>query len=451
MRIHLYCVLFLLVFSSTSCYNSRWQRFKEIVAGLQEYDEQLQNLNKAGHDPQGEEIKNEFMSDFPCPPSKSTEKPKSVNQLRPGDIDVIAALGDSLTAANGAEARTLIGVLTQFRGVSWSIGGDDDITEIRSLGNVFKYYNPSVYGYSTGTGNEKRANSKFNVAVPGAVSEDMAVQAGELIKRLKNDPNTDFYNDWKIITLFIGGNDLCGWCDNQERFTGDQFEANIKEALDIFHSTVPRALVNVVNIMDLTQLSLLKGVVCSVVHLAICSCAVYGERIHQVSDLSQQYNQLVEKLILSERYDTREDFTVVLQPFLSHAKIPLDKEGNGDLTYFAPDCFHFSLKSHATSSIALWNNMIQPVGGKADVVNVDDKYNCPSQIFPYLYTNLNSEPDWQPRYPEPLANSADSNSKSKMSAVHVIVVTMLSLIGVILILLVVFMRVKVQRFSYHTI
>jgi len=39
--------------------------------------------------------------------------------LKPNDIDVIGAIGDSLTAANGAKATTIIGLLEECRGVAW--------------------------------------------------------------------------------------------------------------------------------------------------------------------------------------------------------------------------------------------------------------------------------------------------------------------------------------------
>lgn len=42
-----------------------------------------------------------------------------VHRLRVGDIKVVAAMGDSLTAANGARAWTVIGCLTNYRGTSW--------------------------------------------------------------------------------------------------------------------------------------------------------------------------------------------------------------------------------------------------------------------------------------------------------------------------------------------
>ena len=51
--------------------------------------------------------------------TSSTTRPTSVHQLRPNDIEVIGAIGDSLTAANGAKASTIIGLLEECRGVSW--------------------------------------------------------------------------------------------------------------------------------------------------------------------------------------------------------------------------------------------------------------------------------------------------------------------------------------------
>lgn len=64
------------------------------------------------------------------------------------------------------------------------------------------------------------------------------------------------------------------------------------------------------------------------------------------------------------RYDTRDDFTVVLQPFFDHTIIPRKPDGSVDRSFFAPDCFHFSGKAHAASALALWNAMLEPVGKK---------------------------------------------------------------------------------------
>ena len=42
-----------------------------------------------------------------------------VDALKAGDIDIVAALGDSLTAANGAGASGILGILFEWRGISW--------------------------------------------------------------------------------------------------------------------------------------------------------------------------------------------------------------------------------------------------------------------------------------------------------------------------------------------
>ncbi len=78
---------------------------------------------------------------FTCPKNmKSSQRPTSVHKLMPGDIEVIAAMGDSLTAANGAKANTIIGVLLENRGVSWSIGGENcDITKLVTLPSMINF------------------------------------------------------------------------------------------------------------------------------------------------------------------------------------------------------------------------------------------------------------------------------------------------------------------------
>ena len=61
--------------------------------------------------------------------------------------------------------------------------------------------------------------AQLNVAIGGAVSGGMPGQAETLVYKLQNDTeiegDIDFENDWKLITLFIGGNDLCRSCQNE--------------------------------------------------------------------------------------------------------------------------------------------------------------------------------------------------------------------------------------------
>lgn len=61
---------------------------------------------------------------FPCNinNTRSEKRPTSVHKLRPGDIDVVGAIGDSLTAGYGLLATNPLQVLLENRGISFSIG-----------------------------------------------------------------------------------------------------------------------------------------------------------------------------------------------------------------------------------------------------------------------------------------------------------------------------------------
>ena len=43
---------------------------------------------------------------------------------------------------------------------------------------------------------------------------DMPGQAQNLVNKLRADSNINFEQEWKMITLFIGGNNLCAFCDD---------------------------------------------------------------------------------------------------------------------------------------------------------------------------------------------------------------------------------------------
>lgn len=65
---------------------------------------------------------------FPCdtqpgyPGARSATRPNTVHRLRAGDIDVIGAMGDSLTAGSGSAAANVVEVSIENRGMSWSGG-----------------------------------------------------------------------------------------------------------------------------------------------------------------------------------------------------------------------------------------------------------------------------------------------------------------------------------------
>ena len=54
-----------------------------------------------------------------------------------GDVKIVAAMGDSLTAALGSIAKNVQGLGIEYRGRSWSIGGDLDLNQLVSINFFF--------------------------------------------------------------------------------------------------------------------------------------------------------------------------------------------------------------------------------------------------------------------------------------------------------------------------
>ncbi|KAJ7402320.1 hypothetical protein BTVI_87556 [Pitangus sulphuratus] len=281
-------------------------------------------------------------------------------------------------AGTGIASDGLEDLATQYRGLSWSIGGDESLKNVTTLPNIFREFNVTITGYSTGTGSENDSNAFLNQAVPGAEAEHLPAQARNLVRLMKSDYRIDFSADWKLITVFIGNNDLCNYCKDP----------------------VPKALVNLVDVADvhpLRQFFVDTQVQCPT-YLAdyLCSCIFTGEEnsenLTMVREATRAYRLGIQRLIESGRYDTHENFTVVIQPFLQNIKIPLGQDGQPDVSYFSPDCFHPSQKGHSQLAKALWNAMLQPVGQKADSFDFTDDIvlGCPAQNKPFLGTYKNS-------------------------------------------------------------
>ncbi|XP_075451528.1 phospholipase B1, membrane-associated isoform X2 [Ascaphus truei] len=359
-----------------------------------------------------------YGSIFPCTDTgPSNQIPTSVHSLRPADFNVIAAMGDSLTAGNGAGAvvTNILDVVTEYRGLSWSIGGDQELSNVTTLANILRKFNSQLAGYSLGKGSQHLRKSFLNQAVPGAKADDMPTQADILVKMMKNDSRINFTADWKLVTLFIGGNDLCGICKDPIYHSPENFVNYIKTALDIFYEQVPRIFVNLVSVLDILPLKELyddKRTRCpQTIMRALCRCVVeYGVDTPEISTLklfNKQYQEKTRQLVESGRYDTREDFAVVIQPFLENLELPRKEDGAPDRSYMAPDCFHFAEKAHAQSARGLWTNMLEPLGQKTDNEKLDGDITikCPSQDQPFVKTMRNSNYTYPTITPDPVRGS----------------------------------------------
>ncbi|GMT23668.1 hypothetical protein PFISCL1PPCAC_14965, partial [Pristionchus fissidentatus] len=350
-------------------------------------------------------VKDYGIPGWKCDPQvmkKSASIPQSVHSLRYADIKIVAAIGDSITAGNGAGATSendTLALSVQYRGLTFSAGGDLDLDQHVTLANILKKFNPDIFGFSIKTGSANVwANAQLNAAIPGARAVNLTSQAIDLVQRFKDHPDkVDIVNDWKLVHIFIGGNDICAWCAHPEDESADLFGQRIGDAIQILKDNLPRTIVVITGMLDITVLREMdaKSSRCDVMHRTECACE--QNQKHSTDELRgvcKEYMQKEDDLQASGRFDTDDHFTIVIQPFFEdYDHAPLLPDGSADISLFAPDCFHFSQFGHALVGRNLWNNLLQPVGSKsmvADLTNLDAPLNCPDTSCPFIRTTKNS-------------------------------------------------------------
>lgn len=88
-----------------------------------------------------------------------------------------------------------------------------------------------------------------------------------------------------------------------------------------------------------------------------------------------------------------DDFTVVYQPFFRDASVFAwdGKQMKEDMSIMSVDCIHLSQKGHAVAANGIWNNMMEPVGGKSlGLKALFRDFKCPTPQQPYIFTYYNS-------------------------------------------------------------
>lgn len=226
-------------------------------------------------------------------------------------------------------------------------------------------------------------------------------QVQNLVQKMKGDQRINFQEDWKVITVLIGATDLCHHCTDSNLYSADNFFNHLRNALDVLHREVPRALVNLVDFMNprvVRQMFLGNPDKCPVQQASVlCNCVLTPREnsyeLAKLDALTQAYQSSMRKLVESGRYDTREDFSVVLQPFFLNVQLPVLEDGRPDTSFFAPDCIHPGQKFHSQLSRALWVNMLEPLGKKTKTLDLraDIRLPCPTQLtstISTLYTFL---------------------------------------------------------------
>lgn len=329
------------------------------------------------------------LSAFNCP-SLPSHVPANVTDLRPGNIKVVMAMGDSITAGFGINGAK--GELNEYRGWSCSIGGASNAT---TLANFLKFYSPNIQGASLGyhlvelCGNicppdqYRPVDDVLNSAQSGALVSNLVThELDYLIRTLKGNPAINMNEDWKLLTILIGANDLCASCENNTFLDPNEYENHLIATLEGVRTNIPRVFVQILEIFNLSQVYnlSLKTKYCTDIHrdLSIeCPCvfrADANQTRQQVDIYTQLYN--ARSRAVAAKYQALRDpqFTVVAQPFGRNtdvANLPIE-------LLSTLDCFHPSLLAHEAMAIAMWNNMLTPAAYKKTALNLTDTPLCPT-------------------------------------------------------------------------
>ncbi|KAI9597444.1 GDSL-like Lipase/Acylhydrolase-domain-containing protein [Syncephalis fuscata] len=330
-----------------------------------------------------------------CPKLAPRAKaPTNVRDLRHDDIKVVMALGDSITAGFSAKPKPFLDIkrIFEFRGVSYAAGGDPGAI---TLPNGFRNYQPKLAGASVGEHlvefcfgplcppfQYRPQLDRFNAAQSGGMAQNLKKEAYYLLDQLHADPNVDIKNDWKFLNIQIGSNDLCLACTpfagDRNMLSPDAYEANIREALQIIRTNVPRVFVNLLGNFRVSDIYAHGQNLPRWVQLE-CACALapgpLGDKMrNDMDNMMTQYNERLKRI--HDDYERINDpqFGISLQLFDTKLTTFPDD------TFSNFDCFHPTEKTHAYLAKFAWNGLALSLADRPSMASYipDLKINCPT-------------------------------------------------------------------------
>ncbi|KAI8344745.1 hypothetical protein BC941DRAFT_497949, partial [Chlamydoabsidia padenii] len=338
-----------------------------------------------------------------CPALKPrTTPPKDITDLRPDDIKVLGALGDSIMAGyvmKGVTSSLDPAALIEYRGQSYAIGAD---TNAITLANFMNYYQSGKKGPSVGSHLVTTCNiiggscsqtqyrpelDMLNGALSGAMAFNLQVELGYALSRMKKISGIDIQNDWKLITLQIGSNDQCASCNSElsSKVTAEQYGINVENAIKLIQSQSPKTIVNIIGAFNVSQvfpLSQKSGLnYCrmtnndpsTIKNMKECACS--ADKDHKaMDDLAASYNQQLISIASKYKAQPNGTFAVVYRPAnINIMSFPIDALSNYD-------CFHPSLKGHQWMAKIAWNMLFLPSNKQPGVYNFDanQQIYCPT-------------------------------------------------------------------------
>lgn len=317
------------------------------------------------------------------PPRRSP--PRDVHDLRIDDFKAIMAMGDSMSAGFNAVKTSM----QEYRGVSFSIGGDVGAITLPNLINAVKT-NTELVGPSVGSLSQPQLKAtcagadidsvcRLNAAVDGSDLEDLKdLQVGYIRDTLDTAPwaaNISVSKDWKLLTIFSGLDDVVFYneTDPTKRSTNATlFTANLDRLLQAIRDALPRTFVNLVMLPEhLDPRVTTSRFTCWFFKWYTTHLGVHWTDTATWVAVIKEYNQIFVETAARWKAKGLTDFAVSLQPFTQEKELTI-----ADLD--TKDCFHPNLFAHQHMAVGLWNNMLaDSQESKKTFWNVSDAVRCP--------------------------------------------------------------------------
>lgn len=324
-----------------------------------------------------------------CPKLTPKTPAKSILDVRIDEIKVIGAMGDSVSAAFVARPKlvkdlpvTLVDLI-EYRGISFSTGGD---VGSPSLGNLIGQLNPNLVGKSKGQRaylGLPNSGDGFNVAVTGAIASDLHEQTNIIISKIKGQKDINLGNDFKLITLFIGSNDICNSCIN--KVDPDAWANLLRTTITKLEQNIPRTIVIIPQLFRVSELWDLTSALpyCdkrrASPFTAECRCAFMEDENGKAKRkaLDELTDKLNDKIIeIRNEYVMKNSSSFMVTTDYSTRNFSLKKNG---LEFISDtDCFHPSQLGHEQVAKALFSNLSKPFDQKNLIINKQTAVECPS-------------------------------------------------------------------------
>uniref|UniRef100_A0A0K0ECC2 Lipase_GDSL domain-containing protein n=1 Tax=Strongyloides stercoralis TaxID=6248 RepID=A0A0K0ECC2_STRER len=304
-----------------------------------------------------QKVKKEFYTGY---------KPEKIN---PEDIDIVAAMGDSLSTGMGLWQNLKI----EFRGAVFTIGGDSYLEGLVTIPAILQLFNQNLMGESHGMGNvDHLPLHQFNVAVSGSQTDNLEEQASKLVSRIyKIFDRNDLEHKWILIFITIGTEEICNYCDPPSI-------THIRKAVKILRKQLPKIFVVLIGPLYVAstikpQFNILRN---------RCPCL---KKMNEI-DYETLYNKWI------DGFETFERDTALLK-FKNFGLIGIPKLeliSNKPEYYLMKGQPLLNRRGHSYAAKWLWNRLIAGKNYNTTSKSIEnDPYYCPPLECPYFKVMAN--------------------------------------------------------------